>query len=151
MGERALKGRMRISQFHEGKKALYDGSLQFFFHFLFQIVVPIDISSLFCLFQELQVILSCKETHIVDLGDARGKNLYGTGKKVGFVIIAQSGIIGAVDLVYVKVIVCCRVIDTFYIAPYWKRYSLVFSISSSGNRSLTSTTPRPSCVSRVVY
>lgn len=74
-----------------------------FLHFAPTVVVPIDVPTHRYLRQEIHIIAARQQTDVIDLGNARRKELNGTRNQIVTIISAQSIIIGAVDLIQIKV------------------------------------------------
>ena len=65
--------------------------------------MTVDVTAVVGLAQQLHVVLAGKRADIVDLRNARQEELHGAGCDVMLVVASERRIIGAVDLVEVKV------------------------------------------------
>ena len=66
--------------------------------------MSIDVTPLATLFKNRQIVLPRQQADVVDLRDARRKELDGARSEIGIVIRAEHGVVGTANLMNVKAV-----------------------------------------------
>ena len=101
----------RVAENQQTEQIFYDRTLDFLIDFIQAIVVTVDVAAFFAVLQQLQIVFAGQQADIIDLRNARREALDRPRQQIGGIIVAQSRIVGAVDLIDVQVVVGFRAVD----------------------------------------